>query len=424
VRVWDIKRMRCIKTFSGHEAGVFYVACSPDSSVIASGSTDEVKIFNAQTSSVIQTILMDGSLELIRFLDQNTLMYATDNSIFVIHDLTGKTNTPTPKSKNLLKRCFQKFRTESLQSRRPHNEIDLAKDVKVLTFKYQGDNTAISSDGTRIASRTGENSVTIWQTDGPSPNHPTTGHYDSVRSVAVSGDGQLVASGSFDKTAKLWDPTTGRCLHTFRHPHYVDLVIFSPDSTLLASATSYHIRIWDTRSHNLISIMETKSSSLRLAFSPNGNRLVSFTGDLKLELWEVATGKCLASLDVGRPVNLKKVVFGVDGTSVILEDYGSLEVVRYEISPIHSSSSSNHDKDEHSSLPLEFIPLHDTRPSAISSDFHCYRQGNEWIIDEQDRRVFWVPPDLRYTSDSCGTKVVLGSQSGRVAMVDISDVRY
>jgi WD40 repeat protein len=158
------------------------------------------------------------------------------------------------------------------------------------------------------------------------------------------------------------------------------------------------------------------SFDLRLVFSPNGNRLVSLTDDLKLKLWEVATGKCLASLDVGGSFN--KIVFGVDGTSVILESSGSLEVVRYGISPTHSSSS-NHDKDKHSSLPLEFIPLHDTQ-SPVSSHF----SGWDWIRDEQERLVLWVPPDLKYTSDFCGKKVALGSRSGRVVMVDISDVQY
>jgi len=259
--------------------------------------------------------------------------------------------------------------------------------------------------------------VTIWQTDGSNQNHDTTGHHDFVWSVAVSGDGQLIASGSRDKTAKLWDPTTGRCLHTLHHPDLVHSVIFSPDSTLLASATSDHIRIWDTRSHNLIStIKATSFDDLRLGFSPNGNRLV-FLGRIRgLEMWEVATGKCLASLDVDG--FFKKVVFSVDGTSVILESYNSLKVARYGISPAHSSS-----KDEYSSLPMEFVPLHDTQ-SSVSSHFYCYREGSEWIIDERERWILWVPPDLRYKSDSCGTMVVLASESGRLVIVDISDVQY
>jgi len=236
-----------------------------------------------------------------------------------------------------------------------------------------------------------------------------------VDSVAVSGDGRLVASGSEDCTAKLWDPATGRCLHTFSLPGLVRLVIFSPDSTLLASVTFNHIQIWNMRSHNLISTIASRCQLL--AFSPNGtgNRLVSLTRDLKLKLWEVATGTCLASLDIGR--SFKNVVFGVDGTSVILGNDDSPEVAKYGIFPTHSSSN-----DERSSFPMEFVLLHDVQPS-VSSHFFCHREGDEWIIDEQDKRVLWVPPDLRHRSDSWGKKVALGSPSGRVAMVDISDVQ-
>jgi WD40 repeat protein len=321
-------------------------------------------------------------------------------------------------------RCFEKawIGSESLQSRRHDSEIDLTNDANVSVFKYKGRDTAISSDGTRLTSITDHNVVTIWQTDGPNQHQVyTTGHHDCVRSVAVSGDGQLVASGSADCTAKLWDPTTGRCLHTFSHPYSVALVIFSPDSTLLASVASDHIRIWDTRTHNLISTIEDASVNTRLAFSPNGNRLVSLTWNY-LELWEVATGKPLAYLYVCGC--FEKVEFGVDGTSVILEkNNDSLEVVRYGISPTHSSS--NDDKDKHSSPQLQFVPLHDTQQSQpVSSHLHCYRLESEWIIDEQKRRVLWVPPDLRYISNSCGKKIALGSSSGRVAMIEVLDVRY
>jgi hypothetical protein len=101
----------------------------------------------------------------------------------------------------------------------------------------------------------------------------------------------------------------------------------------------------------------------------------------------------------------------------------SLEVVRYGISLAHSSSHDDKDKD--SLLPLQFVSLRDTQQShPVSSHLHCYRQGDEWIIDEQKRRVLWVPLDLRCSSDSCGKKIALGSSSGRVAIIDILDVQY
>ena len=53
------------------------------------------------------------------------------------------------------------------------------------------------------------------------------GHSDRVQSVAFSQDGQLLASGSDDKTIKLWDPTTGALKHTLSAEGIITKVEFS-----------------------------------------------------------------------------------------------------------------------------------------------------------------------------------------------------
>ncbi|MTJ29606.1 WD40 repeat domain-containing protein, partial [Aphanizomenon sp. UHCC 0183] len=46
-----------------------------------------------------------------------------------------------------------------------------------------------------------------------------------VRSVAWSGDGLTLASGSYDETVKLWDVQSGDCIATFDHRLYAGLKI-------------------------------------------------------------------------------------------------------------------------------------------------------------------------------------------------------
>ena len=73
-----------------------------------------------------------------------------------------------------------------------------------------------------------------------------TGHSDSVSSVAYSPNGQTLASGSWDKTIKLWNVKTGNLLQTLEG-HYILVysVAYSPDGQTLASGSSDDtIKIW------------------------------------------------------------------------------------------------------------------------------------------------------------------------------------
>ncbi|MDJ0501064.1 MAG: AAA family ATPase, partial [Nostocales cyanobacterium LE14-WE4] len=73
------------------------------------------------------------------------------------------------------------------------------------------------------------------------------GHESPVSSVGFSPDGKKLASGSGDKTIKIWDVTTGKVLNTLKgHEGYVLSVGFSPDGKQLASGSGDKtIKIWD-----------------------------------------------------------------------------------------------------------------------------------------------------------------------------------
>jgi WD40 repeat protein len=64
--------------------------------------------------------------------------------------------------------------------------------------------------------------------------------------VAFSPDGQIVASGSDDKTIKLWDLQTGLEIATLSgHESYVESVAFSPDGkTIVSGGYDKTVKVW------------------------------------------------------------------------------------------------------------------------------------------------------------------------------------
>lgn len=108
---------------------------------------------------------------------------------------------------------------------------------------------AFSPNGQILASGNFDNTIKLWQVSNGEMLHSISGHsgwINGVRSVAISPDGQLLASGGADKAVKLWNLETGELLCTLSgHSNDVTSVIFSPDGQTIASGSwDKTIKIW------------------------------------------------------------------------------------------------------------------------------------------------------------------------------------
>ncbi len=143
-----------------------------------------------------------------------------------------------------------------------------------------------------------------------------TGHTAAVTGVAFSPDSTLLATASQDRTVRLWEARTGELRYTLTdHPLGLNAVAFSPDGTVFATACNdTHARVWDTASGALRAMMKGHTDWVRaVAFSPDGRSLATASDDGTAKLWDPDTGQYHGTL-TGHKSWVRAVAFSPDGT--------------------------------------------------------------------------------------------------------------
>ena len=154
------------------------------------------------------------------------------------------------------------------------------------------------------------------------------GHLDNVARVVFSPDGTVIATGSWDGTAKLWNAATGRQLETLPADpgRVVWAVGFSPDGKRVVTGGSGKVaKVWDAATGRELGAFAGHAAPIMdAAFHPDGKRIATASGDGTVKLWDAETRREWLSLSAKGGVGC--IVFSPDGARFLTCDRNGVTI--------------------------------------------------------------------------------------------------
>jgi WD40 repeat protein len=162
----------------------------------------------------------------------------------------------------------------------------------------------------------------------------------------------LLASGSWDNTARIWQPDKGEQLgEAIKHANWVVHVAFSPDDLRLVTACADHAAyVWSAQSHHLVlAPLKHERGVRRAEFSPDGSSIVTAGWDNIVCLWNSLTGELEPPrlhhssplIGAGVSASGNRLVTGCsDGTLRVWDRAGRRFARRVELESVSSDGSS------------------------------------------------------------------------------------
>ncbi|WP_248277361.1 WD40 repeat domain-containing protein [Brasilonema octagenarum] len=309
IKFWNIQTSQCIRTLEGHASELRVVAFSINGRILGSGSADKtIKLWNVDTGDCLRTL--QGHTGIVRCIsyshDDRFLASSSDDQTIKLWDgqtghcvntLKGHTASVrsvvfSPDSSTLISGGYDE--TVKLW------ECDTGRCFNTLQgYTNSVRSVAFSPDGNVLASSCDNGTVILWDIDTGQPTHVLKEHTSTVWTVALgSHSSQLLASGSWDQTIKLWNQK-GLCLGTLRgHIDIVLSVAFHPTNHILASCSQdTTIKLWNVHTGECFQTLQGHTGNiLSVAFAPDGCILASSSGDKTVKLWELNTAECFKTL--------------------------------------------------------------------------------------------------------------------------------
>lgn len=430
-RLWQLKTGQTLHTLIGHTENVQKITFSPDGKLLATSSRDKsVRIWAVESGKTLRVLLGHKKTVFgVRFVaDGRYLVSASDDrSLRLWHPQSGVTMRVLQAHKGgVFGIAINRDKIFSASNdgtvRRWNTTLPYQQ---IVDLPNEPSSTAIAPDGNTVALGFADGALRLYALPKASLLwEQANAHSKHIQNLAFNSDGTLLASASFDHTAKVWQVKKGLVeQQSFKHKSPVNDVSFSPTSDSIATigidgriglfniktaqkrfyqayegvdvnsvkekdfqkyvnSVSYHpngsqllttsnnkVRRWNLNDNSLLREYTPTSTQDKLKwsiFSPNGQQIASVGRDQLVHIYSTTDNKYPQYSLAGHGNTIYRVIFSPDGQQVatVSSDATLRLWDLYNGSELFSLRLPTN-----SGWP---VPLRDF-------DFRCLPQGDCWI---------------------------------------------
>ncbi|KAK9909595.1 hypothetical protein WJX75_004688 [Coccomyxa subellipsoidea] len=177
-----------------------------------------------------------------------------------------------------------------------------------------------SHNGAYLATASADKTAKLWDIFTGKCLHTLEGHTKGLCDISWEHRDRYVATASDDHTVKLWEVTSGECLRTLEgHTHYVFCCAFNPLKPILVSGSfDETVKIWDVTNGDCLKTLPAHSDPVTAVhFNRDGSLIVSASYDGLIRIWDSADGKCLRTIMMDSHPPISHVRFSPNGRYVL-----------------------------------------------------------------------------------------------------------
>ncbi|NER34741.1 MAG: hypothetical protein F6J93_12090 [Oscillatoria sp. SIO1A7] len=321
IRVWS-RDGKIIQTFQAHDAQITSLSFSPDGKTLASTSRDDTtKLWSREKicQQKVEDAIEETGEESGASSDRQRVAVKVSSKPVYRHGIPQSDDPPKPplKTPSASLPPLAKEGVWGGFSSATERISELSFCSKPIVLKgHKADVTGVSfsPDGKTIATGSQDRTVKLWTREGKIEK-TLWKHGDWVTDVSFSPDGKTIASASWDKTVQLWS-RDGENLQRLRgHEDAVNSISFSPDGKTIASGSGDRTtKLWNIDREELRILRAHSNQVASISFSSDGKTMATASLDTTAKLWS-EDGRLLSIL-AGHNSDITGISFSPDDSIV------------------------------------------------------------------------------------------------------------